>query len=313
MEKYVMFPIQHPKIWDMYKRQVECFWRVEEVSLEQDIKDWPNLSDNDQSFIEMVLGFFASADGIVGENLALRFYADTNLPEARAFYGFQLMMENIHSEMYSTMIDALIKDKDKKDKLFNAVENFPCIAKKAKWAQKWITESKSYAHRLVAFSCVEGIFFSSSFASIFWLKKRGIMPGLTTSNEFISKDESMHTDFACLLYEMQTDKLDDETFYELMKSATNIEIEFTEQALPSRLIGMNNLMMVEYVKFVADRLCVQLGYRKLYNAVNPFDFMLYQSIETKSNFFERTVSAYALSTKKADDGLFGREGEIVDF
>jgi ribonucleoside-diphosphate reductase subunit M2 len=298
----------------MYKRHEDCFWRAEEVNLETDIRDWnTRLSEDDKYFIEMVLAFFAASDGIVNENLALRFMADTNIPEARCFYGFQIMTENIHSEVYSNLIDTFIQDPVKKDKLFNAVEHFPCIRKKALWAQKWISESRSYAHRLVAFACVEGIFFSSSFSAIYWIKKRGLMPGLTFSNELISRDESIHTSFACLMYSlMPSERLDDATFYELIREATDVEIEFITEALPCRLIGMNATSMTQYIKFVADRLSVQLGYDKIYNTSNPFDFMILQSIDVKSNFFEKTVSSYALANK-SDDKLFGQEGEIVEF
>jgi ribonucleoside-diphosphate reductase subunit M2 len=310
-EKYVIFPIKYPKIWDMYKRSQECFWRVEEVSLAQDIKDWDRLTNDDRHFIKMVLGFFASSDGIVSENLALRFYGDTDIPEARAFYSFQLAIESIHGEMYSTMIDTLIKDKDEKDRLFRAVENYPCIEKKAKWAQQWITNSNSYAVRLVAFAVVEGIFFSSSFSAIYWIKKRGLMPGLTLSNDFISRDESLHTDHAILLYELQPDKMDEKSFHHLVNDAVEVELEFVEGALPVRLIGMNKDHMKQYVKFVADRLCVQLGYSKLYNSTNPFDWMLLQSTNCKKNFFERVVSDYGLA-KKTDDSIFG-QGEDIEF
>lgn len=309
--KYVMFPIQHNAIWQMYKRQVECFWRVEEVEdkLAEDVKDWnQKLNPDERYFISMVLAFFAASDGIVLENLALRFIGDIELSEARAFYGFQIAMENIHSEMYSLMIDTLIKDETEKSRLFNAMEEFPCVQAKANWAEKWIGDLKSsFATRLVAFACVEGIFFSSSFASIYWIKKRGLMPGLTFSNELISRDESMHTDFAVLLYNTQipaSEKLTTDMFYSIVKDAVKIETEFITQSIPCKLIGMNADLMTQYIEYVADRLCVQLGYSKCFGSLNPFDFMILQSTDVKANFFERTVSAYALATKQLDDNVF---------
>ena len=309
--KYVMFPIQNDAIWNMYKRQVECFWRVEEVEkdLVEDVKDWnQHLTPDERYFISMVLAFFAASDGIVLENLALRFFGDVQLSEARAFYGFQIAMENIHSEMYSLMIDTLIKDESEKMRLFRAVDEFPCIRTKSQWAERWIGDKQSsFATRLVAFACVEGIFFSSSFASIYWIKKRGLMPGLTFSNELISRDESMHTDFAVLLYNTQipeSEKLTTETFYAIVKDAVSIEVEFITQAIPCRLIGMNADLMTQYIEFVADRLCIQLGFAKCFGSINPFDFMVMQSTDVKANFFERTVSAYALATKQHEDNVF---------
>jgi len=249
----------------------------------------------------MVLGFFAASDGIIVENLAVRFMNDVQLAEARAFYGFQIAMENIHSETYSLMIDTFIKDRNEQLKMFQAVQNFPCIAKKANWAKRWITDNRSsFAARLVAFAIVEGIFFSSSFAAIYWIKKRGLMPGLTLSNEFISRDEAMHCEFAVLLYKKLQKKLAKKRVYEIIKEAVEIEKEFITDAIPCRLIGMNTKLMTQYIEFVADRMLLQLGYDKLFNASNPFDFMELISIESKVNFFERTNSEYSLANKSVD-------------
>ena len=253
----------------------------------------------------MVLAFFAASDGIVLENLALRFMGDVQVAEIRSFYGFQIAMENIHSEMYSLLIDTYIKDSIEKDSLFHATSNFPCITKKADWAKKWIEDKRSsFASRLVAFAAIEGIFFSSSFASIYWIKKRGIMPGLTFSNELISRDEALHTEFAILLYKKLQTKLSKKRIHEIIKEAVEIEKEFILEAIPCRMIGMNSTLMSQYIEFVADRLCVQLGYDKIYNSNNPFDFMELISVESKVNFFERTNSEYALANKKVDDDVF---------
>ena len=253
----------------------------------------------------MVLAFFAASDGIVLENLAIRFMNDVQLSEARAFYGFQIAIENIHSEMYSLLIDTYIKDKDHRNKLFNALDNFPCIQKKADWARKWIGDNRSsFASRLVAFAVVEGIFFSSSFASIYWIKKRGLMPGLTFSNELISRDEALHTEFAILLYSKLQKKLSKKRIHEIIMEAVEIEKEFILEAIPCRMIGMNNKLMSQYIEFVADRLCLQLGYDKIYNSTNPFDFMELISVETKVNFFERTNSEYSLANKTVDKNVF---------
>ena len=303
--RYVMFPIKSQNVWEMYKKQVECFWRCEEVDLSKDLKDWSTLTPNEKHFISHILAFFAASDGIVLENLAIRFMSDVKLSEARAFYGFQIAMENIHSEMYSLLIDTYIKKNDEKNNLFHAVDNFPCIKKKADWALKWAGDKRSsFATRLVAFACVEGIFFSGAFCSIYWLKKRGLMPGLTFSNELISRDEALHTEFAVLLYTMLDKKLKKERIYEIIKEAVTIEQEFITEALPCRLIGMNDKLMNEYIEFVADRLVVQLGYKKIYNTQNPFSFMEMISIEGKTNFFERRVGEYALADKKKDVSTF---------
>ena len=304
-DRYVMFPIQDDNIWKMYKKQIDCFWRAEEGDLSKDLADWNKLNRDETHFLSMVLAFFAASDGIVLENLAVRFMSDVQLSEARAFYGFQIAMENIHSEMYSVLIDTFIQDNRQRTKLFQAMENFPCIAKKGVWAKKWIQDSSSsFAERLVGFACVEGIFFSSAFASIYWIKKRGLLPGLTFSNELISRDEALHTEFAILLYSKLQKKLDVSKIYEIIKNAVEIEKEFITESLPCRLIGMNAKLMQQYIEFVADRLCLQLGYDKIYNSSNPFDFMELISIDTKVNFFERTNSAYALANKEVDDNVF---------
>ena len=303
--RFVMFPIQHDDIWQMYKRQVDCFWRAEEVDLSKDLNDWKRLNVDEQQFIKMVLAFFAASDGLVLENLAGRFMGDVQLSEARAFYGFQIAMENIHSEMYSLLIDTYIQDSAEKKTLFEATINYPCITKKANWAKKWIGDNRSsFASRLVAFAAIEGIFFSASFASIYWIKKRGLMPGLTLSNEFISRDEALHTEFAILLYSKLQKKLSKKRIYEIIQEAVDIEKEFITEAIPCRMIGMNSKLMTQYIEYVADRLVLQLGYDKIYNSQNPFDFMELISMESKVNFFERTNSEYALANKTVDDDVF---------
>ena len=303
--RFVMFPIKHDDIWQMYKRQVDCFWRAEEVDLSKDLNDWNKLNGDEQKFIKMVLAFFAASDGLVLENLAGRFMGDVQLSEARAFYGFQIAMENIHSEMYSLLIDTYIQDSAEKKTLFEATQNYPCIEKKANWAKKWIGDNRSsFAARLVAFAAIEGIFFSASFASIYWIKKRGLMPGLTLSNEFISRDEALHTEFAILLYSKLQKKINKKRIYEIIQEAVEIETEFITEAIPCRMIGMNSKLMTQYIEFVADRLVLQLGYDKTYNSQNPFDFMELISVESKVNFFERTNSEYALANKTVDADVF---------
>ena len=303
--RFVMFPIKYDDIWAMYKKQIDCFWRAEEIDLSKDLDDWSKLNADEQMFISMILAFFAASDGIVLENLAQRFMSDVQISEARAFYGFQIAMENIHSETYSLLIETYIKDKEQKRKFFNAINTYPCIKKKSDWAQKWIHDNRSsFASRLVAFACIEGIFFSGAFCSIFWLKKRGLMPGLTFSNELISRDEALHCEFAILLYSKLEKKLAKAKIYEIIKECVDIEIEFICDALPCRLIGMNSDLMTQYIKFVADRLCVQLGYPKIYNASNPFSFMELISIESKTNFFEKRVGEYALANVNKTDTDF---------
>ena len=303
--RFVMFPIQDQSIWKMYKKQVDCFWRAEEIDLSKDQAHWDALENDERYFISMILAFFAASDGIVLENLAARFMNDVQLSEARAFYGFQIAMENIHSESYSLLIESYIKNTEEKDRLFHAIDNFPCIKKKSDWAQKWMHDNRSsFATRLVAFACVEGIFFSGAFCSIYWLKKRGLMPGLTFSNELISRDEALHTEFAVLLYNKLQKRMTKARIYEIIKEAVEIETEFICEALPCRLIGMNSTLMTQYIQFVADRLSLQLGYDKIYNAANPFDFMELISLESKTNFFEKRVDSYALAEKTKAADLF---------
>ena len=303
--RYVMFPIKDQEVWDMYKKQVECFWRAEEVDLSKDVTHWETLNADERHFVSMILAFFAASDGIVLENLGARFMNEVQLAEARAFYGFQIAMENIHSQMYSQLIETYITDREQKHKLFNALENFDCIKKKADWARKWIGDNRSsFATRLVAFACVEGIFFSGAFCSIFWLKKRGLMPGLTFSNELISRDEALHTEFAVLLHNKLIRKCNKNKVYDIIKEAVEIEKTFITEALPCRLIGMNADLMKQYIEFIADRLCVQLGFDKIYQSSNPFDFMELISVESKTNFFEKRVSEYALADKTKRDDIF---------
>jgi ribonucleoside-diphosphate reductase subunit M2 len=309
--RYVMFPIEHNDIWEMYKKQVDSFWRAEEIDLSKDYNHWVNLTEEERHFISTILAFFAASDGIVLENLALRFMNDIQVAEARAFYGFQIAMENIHSETYSLLIDTYIKNPEEKMKLFQGIDNFPCIQKKADWAKKWIADKKSnFASRLVAFACVEGIMFSGAFCSIYWLKKRGLMPGLTFSNELISRDEALHAEFAILLYKKLTKKLSKNKINDIIKEAVDIETEFICEALPCRLIGMNSVLMTQYIQFVADRLIVQLGYEKIYNVPNPFEWMELISIESKANFFESNVSSYALANKTKTEDVFNMSDDF---
>lgn len=293
VSRFVLFPIKENDLWQLYKDAEASFWTAEEVDLYQDLNDWQKLNDNEKHFIKYVLAFFAASDGIVGENLAMRFYNDVGMAEARAFYGFQLMMEGIHSEMYSLLIDTYVKDVKEKEELFNAITHIPIISKKAEWALKWINSNSSLEERLVAFAAVEGIFFSSSFCSIYWLKKRGLMPGLSFSNELIARDEGMHTDFGCALYQKSDNKINQNKILDIIKEAVEIECEFSTQALPVELIGMNSSLMSQYIKYVADRLLVSLGQLKYYNVENPFDFMELISLQGKSNFFEKRVGEYA--------------------
>ena len=292
-KRFVLFPIQHADIWDMYKKQEASIWTAEELDLSPDLMDWQNkLNDDEKFFIKHVLAFFAASDGIVNENLAENFLSEVQYTEAKFFYGFQIMMENIHSETYSLLIDTYIKDSKEKDYLFNAIETFEPVKKKADWAMRWI-ENGSYAERLIAFAAVEGIFFSGSFCSIFWLKKRGLMPGLTFSNELISRDEGLHCDFACMLYNNHlVNQLEKENVQEIIADAVEIEKEFVTESLPVRLIGMNSDLMSQYIEFVADRLLVELGNNKIYNTSNPFDFMDMINLQGKTNFFEKRVGEY---------------------
>lgn len=293
-KRFVLFPIKYHEIWQMYKKAEASFWTAEEIDLGKDVVDWQNkLNDNERFFISRILAFFAASDGIVNENLVENFSAEVQIPEAKCFYGFQIMMENIHSETYSLLIDTYIKDPKEADYLFNAIDNIPCIRKKADWALRWISDDDAlFGERLVAFAAVEGIFFSGSFASIFWLKKRGLMPGLTFSNELICRDEGLHTDFACLLFSHLQNRPSNEIVQRIITEAVSIEKEFFTDALPVSLLGMNKKLMCQYVEFCADRLLVALGSPKVYNVTNPFDFMENISLAGKTNFFEKRVSDY---------------------
>ncbi|GAB4126930.1 MAG: ribonucleotide-diphosphate reductase subunit beta [Raineya sp.] len=290
--RFVLFPIEYHDIWQMYKKAEASFWTAEEIDLSQDTKDWENLNENERHFISHVLAFFAASDGIVNENLALNFINEVQVAEAKCFYGFQIMMENIHSETYSLLIDTYIKDAKQKDFLLNAIQNIPCVTKKADWALRWI-QNGNFVERLIAFAAVEGIFFSGSFCSIFWLKQRGLMPGLTFSNELISRDEGLHCDFACMLYNNYiVNKLPKEKILEIITDAVKIEQEFVTESLPVDLIGMNARLMSQYIEFVADRLLVALGCKKHYGVSNPFPFMEMISLQGKTNFFEKRVAEY---------------------
>lgn len=303
--RFVMFPIRHDDVWELYQKSVDSFWKAEDIDFSKDLSDWKVLSEDEQNFIKMVLAFFAASDGVIVENLALRFMGEIQAPEIRAFYAFQNFMENVHSQTYSLMIDTYIQDPEEKMRLFHAVEHYPCIKKKSDWARKWIADGRSsFASRLLAFAIVEGVYFSSSFASIFWLKRKNILPGLCLSNEYISRDESMHVDHAVLLYKKLKRKVPKKRFLEIMKEAVDIEIDFITVSIPCRLIGMNSDLMTQYIKFVADRLCLQLGYDKIYGVGNPFDFMEHISIQKKTNFFEHRVSDYALANKKIEGDVF---------
>ena len=307
--RFVLFPIKYPEIWTIYKKAEQSFWTAEEIDLSKDISDWNKLSSSEQFFIKHVLAFFASSDGIVGENLVKRFYSDVQVPEARLFYGFQLMIEGIHAEVYSRLIETYIHDEYERNTLFNAINNVECVKKKAEWALKWIDSNESFVERLVAFAAVEGIFFSGSFAAIFWLKKRGLMPGMAFSNELISRDEGMHCEFACLLYSYIN--LKPINVLDIILSAVEIEKEFMCSALPVSLIGMNNQHMSNYIEFVADRLLTSLQQPKYFNTPNPFEFMEMISMEGKTNFFERKVGEYRIaSVSNSYDTSFSTECEF---
>jgi len=313
--RFVLFPIEHDDIWSFYKRSEASFWTAEEIDLAADIVDWNSkLNDDERYFIKHVLAFFAASDGIVNENLAENFVAEVQYTEAKFFYGFQIMMENIHSETYSLLIDTYIKDKEEKLQLFNAIETLDCVKKKADWALNWI-ENGSFAERIVAFAAVEGIFFSGSFCSIFWLKKRGLMPGLSFSNELISRDEGLHCDFACMLYNDHiVNKLPKKTVRKIIVDAVTIEKEFILDALPVRLIGMNSDLMSQYIEFVADRLLVELGCEKEFDVTNPFDFMDMISLQGKSNFFEKRVGEYqkagVMKSNDSQDNAFSLDADF---
>jgi ribonucleoside-diphosphate reductase beta chain len=293
-DRFVILPINYPKVWEQYKKHEASFWTAEEIDLSGDMKDWNALNNGERHFISHILAFFAASDGIVNENLAVNFMSEVQLPEARCFYGFQIMMENIHSETYALLIDTYIKDPKEKDRLFHAIDNVPAVRKKADWALRWI-QNGSFAERLVAFAAVEGIFFSGSFCSIFWMKKRGLMPGLTFSNELISRDEGLHCEFACLLYSMLQQKLSEQEVHAIISDAVAIEKEFITDALPVDLIGMNAKLMQQYIEFVADRWLSELGYSTIYKSTNPFDFMELISLQGKTNFFEKRVGEYQKS------------------
>ena len=314
--RFVLFPIEHNDIWKYYKQQEACFWTAEEIDLAQDIQDWDNkLNDDEKHFVKHILAFFAASDGIVNENIALNFVNEVQYTEAKMFYGFQIMMENIHSETYSLLIDSYIKDKTEQLNLFNAIETIPAIKKKAEWALRWI-ENGTFTERLIAFAAVEGIFFSGSFCSIFWLKKRGLMPGLTFSNELISRDEGMHCDFACHLFNNHIEnKLSESQIKEIIVSALAIEKEFILEALPVRLIGMNADLMAQYLEFVTDRLLMALGCSKVYNSENPFDFMQNIALQGKTNFFEKRVAEYQKAgvNNKSDESIEDAFSGDLDF
>ncbi len=318
-KRFTLFPLQHPDLWSMYKKAVASFWTSDEIDLAQDKSDWSKLNGDEKKFVTTILAFFAGADNIVLENLADRFSTDVTAPEARCFYAFQSAMESIHAETYSLLIDAYVKDPAEKSKLFTAHDTIPSVKEKADWACKWITSDSAFAQRLVAFACVEGVFFSGSFCSIFWLKKRGLMPGLTFSNELISRDEGLHCDFACLLYSKLANKLPEEELHQIIKEAVKVEKGFVCDALPVSLIGMNKDLMSTYIEFVADRLCRSLGASPIFNSKNPFEWMDMISLEGKTNFFEKRVGEYqksgVMSDTNADIKLsFGGEGdEEVDF
>ena len=304
-KRFVIFPIKQDAFWDMYKKAQANFWTAEELDLTKDLKDYIELSDDEKHFLNSILAFFAASDGIVNENLVERFCNEVQLLEAKFFYGFQIAIENIHSETYSLLIDTYIKDLTLKTKLLNAVETIPSVKKKADWALKWIGDKSDFSKRVIAFACVEGIFFSGAFCSIFWLKKRGLMPGLCHSNELISRDEGLHTEFAVLIHHTLQNKCSDDDIYSIVKEAVMIEKEFITESLPCRLIGMNDNLMSQYIEFVADRLLLMLGLNKVYNSDNPFDWMEAISIQGKTNFFEKRVSEYSLANKvENNDNVF---------
>ena len=304
-DRFVVFPIKHPKVWEMYKKAMASFWTADEVDLTKDVQQWPKLTDNERYFIKHVLSFFAASDGIVNENLVERFMSEVQMTEARCFLGFQVMMENIHGEMYSQLLDTLITDSEERLKCLRAIEHFPAIKRKADWALKWCKDKRSsFGTRVVAFVAVEGLFFSGSFCAIFWLKKRGLLPGVSFANELISRDEGMHTDFGCMMHSLLKNKPSKAKVYEIFKDAVTIEKEFITESLPCRLVGMNSNMMSQYIEFVADRLLTQLGHPKIYNSANPFPWMEMISMDGKTNFFERRVGDYSKAVDNRTESSF---------
>merc|ERR1712238_362970 len=311
-KRWVLFPIQYPGIYEMYKKHEASFWTAEEIDLAQDSKDWDTLSEKEQHFVKHVLAFFAASDGIVLENLGSRFFSEIQVPEARAFYGFQIAMENIHSETYSLLIEQYVRDPEEKDRIFDAIHTMPAVEEKAQWAMQWMNDESSFAERIVAFACVEGILFSSSFCAIYWLKKRGLMPGLTFSNELISRDEGLHAEFACMLYTMLQNQLPDDVVHDMIRGAVDVERRFICEALSCDLIGMNSELMTRYIEFVADRLLTALGHPKLYNATNPFDWMELISLQGKTNFFEKRVGEYQKAGVMTPAGQEENKGFVLD-
>ena len=312
-KRYVIFPIRHDMYWDMYKKAEANFWTTEELDLSKDLNDYNKLSSDEQYFINNILAFFAASDGIVNENLVERFCNEVKILEAKFFYGFQIAMENIHSETYSLLIDTYIKDLPLKNKLFNAIDTIPSVKKKAEWTLNWIGDKSDFGKRVIAFACVEGIFFSGAFCSIFWLKKRGLMPGLCHSNELISRDEGLHTEFAVLIHHTLQNKCPDKEIYEIVKEAVSIEKEFITESLPCKLIGMNNDLMKQYIEHIADRLLLMFGLEKVYNSNNPFDWMEMISIQGKTNFFEKRIGEYsnnANPNSNSEDNIFELDGDI---
>jgi len=312
-KRYVIFPIRHDKYWEMYKQAEANFWTTEELDLSKDMNDYNKLSSDEQYFINNILAFFAASDGIVNENLVERFCNEVKILEAKFFYGFQIAMENIHSETYSLLIDTYIKDLSLKNKLFNAIDTIPSVKKKAEWTLNWIGDKSDFGKRVIAFACVEGIFFSGAFCSIFWLKKRGLMPGLCHSNELISRDEGLHTEFAVLIHHTLQNKCPDKEIYEIVKEAVSIEKEFITESLPCKLIGMNNDLMKQYIEHIADRLLLMFGLEKVYNSNNPFDWMEMISIQGKTNFFEKRVGEYsnnANPNSNSEDNIFELDGDF---
>jgi len=305
--RYSVLPVVYEDLYQMYKKAVSSFWVTEEIDLSKDLTDWNHLNPDTKFFISMILAFFNQMDGLINENLAVRFMGEVQNTEARLFYGFQIAIEGIHQETYSNLIDTYIKDEGEKHKLFNAINHFPCVQRKADWVRKYIQSSNSFAERLVAFVCVEGIHFSGAFCAIYWLKTKGIMKGLSFSNELISRDEALHTEFGIALYKHLKNKLKEEEIHQIIKEAVEIETEFITEALPVRLIGMNSVLMTQYIQFIADRVCLQLGCKKIYQSLNPFQFMETISMERKSNFFEVSISEYALANKEKDANIFDLE------